>query len=90
MVSLAILLEVFDHLLHVVLEVDGEVLLGSESGLDQAVVQDHVDAGDGGLVRSLVGFLGRGVGTLQDDLTLLAGFVLENIKLETDQNVPIN
>ena len=72
-----VLLEVLDHLLHVVLEVHGEVLLGPEAGLHEPVVEDDVDAGGGGLVCAFVGLLGGSVGSLQDDIVALAGLVLQ-------------
>ena len=72
-----VVLQVLDHLLHVVLEIDGEVLLGAEPGLDQPVVEDYVDAGDGLLGGALVGLFGGGVGASQNNLVSLAGLVLQ-------------
>ena len=77
LVSLVILFQVLDYLLHVVLEVDGEILLGAKSGFHQTMVQDDIDAGDGSLFAALVGFLSGGIGALKHDLAFLARLVLE-------------
>ena len=82
LVSFAVLLQVFDDAFHVVLQVDGEVLLGAESGLGESVVQGDVDARDAALIGTLVGLFGAGVGAREDHLAFLAGLVLANDLVE--------
>jgi len=72
-----VLFEVVDDLLHVVLQVDGEVLLGTEAGFDQSVVEDDIDAGDASLVGAFLGFLGGSVGARENNLALFTGLVLK-------------
>ena len=67
-----------DDLLHIALQVVGEGLLVREPGLDQSVVEDDVDAGLAGLICTLVGLFGRGVGAIEDNFALLPGLVLRN------------
>ena len=74
-----VFLEILDHLLHVVLQVDHVVLLGSEPRLGEPVVEDNVDATDGSCgISALVsiGTISGGIGARQLDLSLCPGLVL--------------
>ena len=75
---LVVFFEVLDHLFHVALQVIGERLLVRESGLNEPVIEDDVDAGLCSIFGSFVGFLGRSVGSGKNDLAVLAGLVLRN------------
>ena len=72
-----VLLEEFDDLLHVALQIICEGFLVGESGFDESVVKDNVDARFCPLIGSFVKLLGRGVGAFENNLPLLAGLVLE-------------
>uniref|UniRef100_A0A2M4DK77 Putative secreted protein n=1 Tax=Anopheles darlingi TaxID=43151 RepID=A0A2M4DK77_ANODA len=63
-------------LLHVILQVGGELFFVGETGLDETVVQDDVDSALGGRIRAFVSFLGRWVGTIQLHVTQGARYVL--------------
>lgn len=75
---LVVILEVLDHLLHVVLQIDGEVLLGAEAGLHKAVVENDVDARGAALIVVVTCFLGGSVRTGKNNLAFFAGLVLKN------------
>merc|ERR1719341_295054 len=44
--SFAVVFQILDDLLHVVLQVDGVILLATKTGLDQPMVKDEVDSTD--------------------------------------------
>merc|ERR1719192_442979 len=74
----AVVLQVGDNLLHVVLQVDSVVLLRAESRLGKTVVEDDVNTTDGARISASIAILALsgGVGAVELDVALCSCLVL--------------
>merc|ERR1711892_910823 len=67
---------ILDYLLHVILQVDGIVLLAAKAGLNKSVVKYQVNSTFRTSISALISFICRGIGASQLDVISLPCNVL--------------